>query len=41
MIAQEKKDLTPEHFPYTRASALNIGNPPSWKKTMHTLRQTR
>ncbi len=41
MVSQEKRELTPEPFPYTRASALNIGNPPSWKKALHTLIQTR
>lgn len=41
MVSQEKRVLTPEPFPYTRASALNIGNPPSWKKALHTLIETR
>lgn len=41
MVSQEKRELTPEPFPYTRASALNIGNPPSWKKALHTLIETR
>ncbi|WP_285767005.1 threonine synthase [Peribacillus sp. SI8-4] len=40
MIAQNKSALIPEHRPYTRASAMNIGNPPSWKKAMLSLRQT-
>ncbi|MFD9625746.1 threonine synthase [Peribacillus muralis] len=40
MIAQEKNELTPKLRPYTRASAMNIGNPPSWKKAMHIIRQT-
>lgn len=41
MLAQKKQELTPERFPYTRASALNIGNPPSWKKALKTLIQTK
>lgn len=40
MVSEEKKELTPEPFPKTRASALNIGNPPSWKKALQTLKQT-
>lgn len=40
MVTQKKQELTPERFPYTRASALNIGNPPSWKKALKTLTQT-
>jgi len=41
MFIQKKHELTPERFPYTRASALNIGNPPSWKKALKTLTQTK
>lgn len=41
MFVQKKHELTPERFPYTRASALNIGNPPSWKKALKTLTQTK
>ena len=41
MVSQQKKELIPEPVPYTRASALNIGNPPSWKKALHTLFQTQ
>ncbi|TKH07526.1 threonine synthase [Peribacillus simplex] len=41
MLAQKKQELTPERYPYTRASALNIGNPPSWKKALKTLTQTK
>lgn len=40
MAAAGKQELTPEPSPYTRASALNIGNPPSWKKALRTLEQT-
>ncbi|WP_136607325.1 threonine synthase [Paenibacillus dokdonensis] len=31
MMAAGKEQLTPEPHPATKASALNIGNPPSWK----------
>lgn len=41
MLVQKKQELTPERFPYTRASALNIGNPPSWKKALKTVTQTK
>lgn len=41
MFVQKKQVLTPERLPYTRASALNIGNPPSWKKALKTLTQTK
>ena len=30
-------EFHPETRPHTRASALNIGNPPSWRKALHTL----
>ncbi|MEH6944038.1 threonine synthase [Bacillus sp. JJ722] len=40
MLLQEKNELKPEPFPNTRASALNIGNPPSWKKALRTIIQT-
>lgn len=40
MVAEKKTELVPEPNPYTRASALNIGNPPSWKKALRTLEQT-
>ncbi|NOU97994.1 threonine synthase [Paenibacillus sp. LMG 31456] len=41
MVAQGESKLTPELQPFTRASAMNIGNPPSWKKALHyTVRQT-
>ncbi|MCQ6557788.1 threonine synthase [Paenibacillus mendelii] len=32
--------IQPEPQPHTRASALNIGNPPSWRKALHTLNLT-
>jgi threonine synthase len=41
MVSQDQNELTPEPFPHTRASALNIGNPPSWKKALNNLMQTR
>lgn len=40
MVAGGHTELTPEPNPYTRASALNIGNPPSWKKALRTLEET-
>ncbi|MED4292224.1 threonine synthase [Priestia megaterium] len=40
MMDQKMKELIPELSPYTRASALNIGNPPSWKKAKHVLKET-
>lgn len=40
MISENKETLDPEPFPYTRASALNIGNPPSWKKAKKVLKDT-
>ncbi|TVY05529.1 threonine synthase [Paenibacillus cremeus] len=40
MIAQGAASLTAEKHPSTRASALNIGNPPSWKKAVGTLHFT-
>ncbi|MBD1382816.1 threonine synthase [Metabacillus arenae] len=40
LVAEEKEELIPEPFPYTRASALNIGHPPSWKKALQTLKGT-
>lgn len=40
MINQKMKELIPDVSPYTRASALNIGNPPSWKKAKHALKET-
>ncbi|UPK45418.1 threonine synthase [Paenibacillus pabuli] len=40
MITAQKKVLEPEPNPYTLASALNIGDPPSWRKAMRTLEET-
>jgi threonine synthase len=40
MIASQQTKLVPEPSPYTRASALNIGNPPSWRKAQRVLRDT-
>ncbi|PUA35619.1 threonine synthase [Paenibacillus elgii] len=41
MIEHGLKELVPEPRPHTLASALNIGNPPSWKKAADVLRATR
>ncbi|WP_054955648.1 threonine synthase [Paenibacillus dakarensis] len=40
MFASGSSELSPEPSPYTRASALNIGNPPSWRKALRTLEET-
>lgn len=40
MVAAGSTQMVAEPSPYTRASALNIGNPPSWKKALRTLEQT-
>lgn len=40
MIERGESELVPEPRPYTRASALNIGNPPSWRLALHALRVT-
>ncbi|GAB1810409.1 threonine synthase [Priestia megaterium] len=40
MIDQKIEELIPNGSPYTKASALNIGNPPSWKKAKHALKET-
>lgn len=37
MVERGEEQLVPEPKPFTRASALNIGNPPSWPKALHTL----
>ncbi|TBL81210.1 threonine synthase [Paenibacillus thalictri] len=34
MVEGGRAELVPEAAPSTRASALNIGNPPSWKKAL-------
>lgn len=41
MMSEGRSELIPEPAPYTRASALNIGNPPSWKKALRTIEETR
>ncbi|MEW9699168.1 threonine synthase [Paenibacillus sp. SI8] len=41
MMAEGKEQLVPQSWPYTRASALNIGNPPSWRKARRVLEATR
>ncbi|WP_211749310.1 threonine synthase [Paenibacillus sp. Marseille-Q4541] len=41
MIRNNESILKPEPHPRTIASALNIGNPPSWKKAKHTLNTTQ
>jgi threonine synthase len=40
MVAERAEQLVPELTPYTRASALNIGNPPSWRKAQRVLQET-
>ncbi|MVO99848.1 threonine synthase [Paenibacillus lutrae] len=40
MISEGKAALEAEPNPYTRASALNIGDPPSWRKAQRTLQET-
>jgi threonine synthase len=40
MVEKGETRLSPEPKPYTRASALNIGNPPSWRKALRALRVT-
>ncbi|MDB5055172.1 MAG: threonine synthase [Bacilli bacterium] len=40
MIANQETKLRPELNPHTIASAMNIGNPPSWKKAKRMLAQT-
>ena len=41
MMERGEERLVPESKPYTRASALNIGNPPSWPKALHAMRLTK
>ncbi|HZG85383.1 threonine synthase [Paenibacillus sp.] len=38
MLRDGAETLTPEPRPHTRASALNIGNPPSWRRALRALR---
>ncbi|UHA73258.1 threonine synthase [Paenibacillus sp. 481] len=40
MIVNNSPQLEAELEPYTVASALNIGNPPSWRKAKRTLEET-
>jgi threonine synthase len=40
MIASGGKELVPEPAPRTAASAIRIGNPPSWRKAARVLRET-
>jgi threonine synthase len=41
MIAGKHPKLIPELHPQTVASAMNIGNPPSWRKAQAMLNQTK
>jgi threonine synthase len=41
MISGNQLTLTPELHPQTIASAMNIGNPPSWRKAQSMLEQTK
>ncbi|MFB9329822.1 threonine synthase [Paenibacillus aurantiacus] len=41
MHAGGRKTLVPDPAPKTRASALNIGHPPSWPKALRLLEETR
>lgn len=40
MLVKKQPELIAEPNPNTIASALNIGDPPSWKKALRTLEQT-
>ncbi|MDP5276244.1 threonine synthase [Chengkuizengella axinellae] len=40
MFIGHENEIEPESSPYTLASALNIGNPPSWKKALQSLIDT-
>jgi threonine synthase len=40
LIANKQRTLTPEPHPQTIASAMNIGNPPSWRKAQSMIEQT-
>lgn len=40
MVQSGAESLIPEPNPSTRASALNIGNPPSWRKALRALSTT-
>lgn len=42
LVTEGALELQPEPHPLTMASALNIGNPPGWKKALHyAIRQTK
>ncbi|WP_019637936.1 threonine synthase [Paenibacillus fonticola] len=41
MVEQKGKTFVPEPNPRTRASAMNIGNPPSWRKAPAALELTQ
>lgn len=41
MVEHKRKTLVPEPNPVTRASAMNIGNPPSWRKALAALELTQ
>jgi threonine synthase len=40
MVKKGFNRLQPVTHPFTKASALNIGNPPSWKKAQRTMQQS-
>jgi threonine synthase len=40
MMKRGESELIPVNRPTTIASALNIGNPPSWRKALEVMRQT-
>lgn len=40
MVQRQESRLIPEANPYTRASAMNIGNPPSWRKASRAIQLT-
>ncbi|TCZ80148.1 threonine synthase [Paenibacillus albiflavus] len=40
MMQSNDTSLLPDSNPFTRASAMNIGNPPSWKKARHAIQLT-
>ncbi|WP_083485010.1 threonine synthase [Paenibacillus ihumii] len=41
MVQNNEQMLIPDPQPRTRASAMNIGNPPSWRKALLALKLTR
>ncbi len=40
LVSRGESELVPNLHPFTIASALNIGNPPSWKKARNVVNQT-